>query len=262
MKYTGLSLIEGLEANGRRTFTVSEAMKRLRLPHKSVMEILARLRQSQRIVTLSHGLYALLHPSERKYGLRPLPVIDTLMKHRKIDYYVGLLSAADHWGAAHHKPQILQVITPKQITLRKAKNLRIRLYVQKHLPKVGIAQGKTESGYFKVSSPELTALDVLTYESVCGGFDNACLVIHDLMEQIKTENLLSSCKNYHILSSIQRLGYILEKFGASKKIVHPFKNWIKKQKSSPVALLSSIRKSGKVHSDWQVIENTKLNREP
>jgi hypothetical protein len=47
---------------------------------------------------------------------------------------------------------------------------------------------KTPSGYVKVSSPELTALDLLQFERHIGGLNRAATVIDELSESIKAEN--------------------------------------------------------------------------
>ena len=44
----------------------------------------------------------------------------------------------------------------------------------------GIAELKTDTGYMKLSSPELTALDLLRYPRTGAGLDNIATVIADL----------------------------------------------------------------------------------
>jgi predicted transcriptional regulator of viral defense system len=261
MKKMGLSLIENLQADGLRVFSLGDGMKRLKLSRKSVIEIVGRLKANRRVVALTSGLYALLHPSERKYGIRPLAVVDPLMKYRKTPYYVGLLSAADHWGAAEQKPMALQIVVPKQLNFRKAKDLNIRLHVKKFFPKKGIVTGKTETGYFNVSSPELTALDLLAYPHGSGGFDNICLVIQDLMEKMKVKELLSCSKGYGFPASVQRLGLILESYGAPEDLVLPIKKWIWKKRPSTVSLLPNHPREGRTHPEWWIVENVKIERE-
>lgn len=238
----GLSLIEGLESEGRTVFTINQAQKKLKLSHKATIEVLSRLKRNGRIVTLTRGLYALLHPSEKKVGIRPLTIIDPLMKYRQCNYYVALLSAADYWGTAHQKPMVLQIMVKNRLSLKRAKHLKIQHHLQKRYPKMGITTGKTTTGYFNISSPELTALDTLSYESACGGFDNISLVIKELITQMKPDDLLFSCKGYGMRTSVQKLEFILEYFGADKKLLAPLKQWVKEQ-------------------DWPAIETIKMRPE-
>ena len=262
MKNNGLELIDWFQSTGKSVFTVPEAEAHLKLPRKSILEILARLRHAGRLLTLTNGLYVIVHPSERKHGIRPLHVIDALMRYCQLPYYIGLLSAADFWGTAHHKPQLLQVIVSEQRKLRRLKDLRIQLHVQKHFLQSGIVQKTVDTGPISISSPELTALDVLTYESSCGGFDNVSLILNDLQTQLEAKKLIALGEEYPNLSSFQRLGFLLESFNAKQELLTPLRNWIKKQNPSPILLLASAPREGKLHPDWKVFENIKVELEP
>lgn len=211
---------------------------------------------------MTRGLYALWHPSERTWGIHPLPILDALMRLRKTPYYVGLLSAADYYGAAHHKPQVLQVIIPNQLVFRKARQLGMSFHVRKKFTTSGIVHIKNPSGLISFSSPELTALDLLYFETACGGFSNVCLVIHSLMSKINAADLENTLASYPISACIQRLGYLLEFFGAPAKILIPLKRWIKREKAAPVALSPSYPKKGHVHPLWKVVENARVDIEP
>ena len=265
MKYIrnkGFAFVEALEGDAKRTFTVSEAQQRLGVPKKHALAILGTLRRQKRIVTLTKGLYALWHPSERKQGLHPLPILDALMRFRKTGYYVGLLSAADHYGSAHHKPQVLQVVLPRQLQFRKAKNLRISFHAHKGFPLKGIVRVKNPGGTIAFSSPELTALDILYFESACGGFGNVCLVIHDLIRLLDRRNLKEMIQAYPHAASIQRLGFLMEYFKADPPLIKPVEQWAGQRTLAPVALSPGYPKKGRLRKNWGVIENASVEIEP
>lgn len=264
MKKIGFELLVWLQSKGRQTFTLQEAATHFNLSRKSILEILGRLRRSNYITTLTDGFYSIVHPSEREHGIRPLHVINAVMNYCHLTYYVGLLSAADFWGAAHHKPQVLQVIVSEQRMLRRLKDLRIELHVQKHFPKKGIVEKTNETGVFSISSIELTALDVITYESACGGFYNVCLIIDDLKSKIDIEKMIILAKEYPFFSSVQRLGFILEAFSEEEeaKKLQELKEWVIKQKPSLISLLPSNPRSGEIHHDWKIVKNVKMEFEP
>lgn len=257
----GFHLLQELQRTGRSVFTVAEAQSVLKGSRPAVMAILNRLRQNHLIVTLTNGLYAILQPTEQTHGLQPLRVLDLLMKHLDTGYYVGLLSAANHWGAAHHKPQILQVITAQRHFLRRLEDLRMEFYLKKTFPSMGILSAKTPFGYHQISAPELTALDVITYETRSGGFNNVCLVVRDLMASMQEKSLLDCGKNYGTVSSVQKLGYMMEMFGAPKKLYEPLKKWIRDQAGSPIPLYAKGERKGPIHQDWKIIENVSLELE-
>lgn len=258
---SGFQLIEALEAEGRCTFTIEDAMKHLDAGRENALGILGGLRRGKRVVSLTNGLYALWHPSERRWGIHPLPLLDDLMKYRNCPYYVGLLSAADYYGAAHHKPQVLQVIIPKQIRLRKAQELGISFHVFNKFYPEGLTSVKTQGGKSIFSSPERTILDLFYFESACGGLKNICLVIRDLIPKIKSEDLEKEINQYPYLSSIQKLGYMLEHFNSDKQLFNTLNNWATHNKLSNIALSARLPKRGKVHPLWHIIENAPVEGE-
>lgn len=257
----GFELVELFEAEGKRTFTIEEAARRLQTNRANTLAIIGNLRRAKRVIALTKGLYALWHPSERKWGIHPLPVLDALMSFRKSPYYVGLLSAADNYGAAHQKPQRLQVLIPKQLNFRRAQGLALSFHVNKSFPKVGIGMLKTPSGGVAISSPELTALDLFYFESACGGFGNICLVIRDIISKLNKENLKVVADSYPHPSSVQRLGYLLERLNADTVLLNILKKWADGASLSPVALTSSYPKKGPVHSRWRIVENASVEVE-
>ncbi|PJC65154.1 MAG: hypothetical protein CO021_00615 [Deltaproteobacteria bacterium CG_4_9_14_0_2_um_filter_42_21] len=261
MRYKGIKFLENLQAEGKRVVSLEETQKRLRLSRVAALKLLSRLQKSQRLVTLTDGLYALVPPSERRHGLHPLPVLHQLMKFCNVDYYVGLLSAAEHWGAAHHRPQVLQVMVPRLLPLRRAKKMRFDFHVRKHFPLRGITSFKTDSGPVGVSSRELTALDVLTYMSACAGFDNVGLILQELSPQLKEKELFALLDDYRPISSIQRLGVFLEFFGDQKRLVQRLKKYIQELKPSPVLLLPGEERRGDMDVTWSVLMNTEMEFE-
>ena len=83
-------------------------------------------------------------------------------------YYVALLSAASLHGAAHQQPQEFFVVTTfKQLTTKK-KGIRINYITKKDIPYNLLEKRKTDSGYVNISSPALTAADLVYYTNGVG----------------------------------------------------------------------------------------------
>lgn len=261
LRNKGFKLITAMEAEGRRVFTVEEAIISLKSKRKNALAILGGLGRAKRIFSLTKGLYALWHPSERNWGIHPLPILDALMNYRNCPYYVGLLSAADYYGTAHHKPQVLQVIIQKQMKFRKAKELAISFHVFNRFPSEGLSPVKTQGEMIIFSSPERTVLDLLYFESAGGGFKNICLVIRNLLSKFKKENLKRIIRAYPYSSSIQKLGYMVEYFGADKQLLSVLNEWARSKKLSNIALSSRLPKKGSVHPFWHIIENSIVEEE-
>src|SRR5579872_1807692 len=106
--------INMLQSQGRYYFTTADAEKALELTKVATINALRRLRLKNAIVSPAKGFYLILPPAYQILGCLPAEMfIPDLMKHLNQPYYVGFISAAQYYGAAHQKPQRFQVITSK-----------------------------------------------------------------------------------------------------------------------------------------------------
>ena len=109
-----LNFINELRAQGRFSFTVSEAENALGLKKVSCLNALHRLKKDKWLVSHARGFYLIVPPEYQAYGCLPAEMfISDLMHYWGLPYYVGFLSAAQYYGAAHQKPQRFQVVTLK-----------------------------------------------------------------------------------------------------------------------------------------------------
>lgn len=136
------------------------------------------------------------------------------MRYEHTSYYVGLLKAAELHGAAHQAVMEFQVVATKQIRPLRAGRARIAFYFRKDLDAVaaGIEEQKTDTGKMKVSSPELTILDLFRYPQASGGLDNIATILDELGPKADPEKLAALCPAFE-RSVVQRVGYLLSKAG-------------------------------------------------
>jgi len=91
------------------------------------------------------------------------------------------------------------------------KNTRIVfISTRKGIPQKWLKPIRGENGDFYVSKPELTAVDLITFQKEIGGLNRACTVLYELMEFVKFGKLDKPFFDYVPTSTIQRLGYLLE----------------------------------------------------
>lgn len=103
--------ILNLAARGRYNFTSSEIRQALGISAAAARQSLSRLAAKGDIASPARGFYVIVPPEYRQLGCLPADqFVPALMEHRKVRYYVGLLSAAQYHGAAHHRPQEFQVV--------------------------------------------------------------------------------------------------------------------------------------------------------
>ena len=68
---------------------------------------------------------------------------------------------------------------------------------------------KTDTGTMKVSSPELTAFDLLRYAHIVGTIDSITTVLADIGQKLRPEELSKLAPAFE-QTVIQRLGYLLD----------------------------------------------------
>lgn len=105
-----------------------------------------------------------------------------MMKDAGRPYYVALLKAAELHGASHQAVMEFQVVTDRQWKPIRGGRSKLAFYFRKDIESVGqgVEQRKTDTGSMRVSSPALTALDLIRYTHTSGGVDHAASVLNEL----------------------------------------------------------------------------------
>jgi predicted transcriptional regulator of viral defense system len=202
-----------LQSGGRISFTSEEATAALGIRHSAFQKSAARLQKKRLLFNPRHGFYVIVPPQYRTWEAPPPSwYIDDLMRHEGRAYYVGLLKAAEIHGATHHAVMEFQVVTDKQLSKIRAGRSFIAFYFRKNMAAglEGIESHKTDTGSMKISSAELTALDLLRYLHVVGGIDSAATILKDLGSRLEANKLAKLAVHFE-RTTIQRLGYLLDR---------------------------------------------------
>jgi predicted transcriptional regulator of viral defense system len=206
--------VEGLLARGRHTFTRAEAEGALASSPVATYHSLRRLLKSGWVAMPRRGFYLIVDPGHRQLGaLPPTAWIDDLMRFHDVPYYVGLLSAAAVHGAAHQQPQELQVVAGAVLRPLTVGRVRMRFFFRRRMDVAVTEQMKTSSGYVPVSTPEMTAYDLVRYRKGAGSIDHIATVLAELAEHLDAKELLAIAKKGEELPVIQRLGWLLDRTG-------------------------------------------------
>ena len=218
-----------------------------------------QIQAKKHIAQIRKGFYAIITPEYSKQGILPYHLyIDDLMKSLNKPYYVALLSASALYGAAHQQPMeyfvIAQTPAPRSIN---SKKLKISFLSKNTWEQDDIINKTTDAGYINVSSPELTALDLLAYLEKMG-LNRVTTVLHELAQSIKVSSLSRTIKKYPNTPVIQRLGYIMDKVLDEKKIAEVLLKSLKDRNVSPVLLSTQKPKNGELDETWKVIINMEI----
>lgn len=207
--------IAGLLSTGRVVFTSKEAEQALGIGRGAFLDAAERLQRRKALLSPRQGFYVAVPPQFASWGAPPPPwYIDALMRHEQQPYYVGLLKAAELHGATHQAVMEFQVVAAKRLPkIRAGRNL-IVFYYRKDMAAVtaAIEDRKTDTGTMKISSPALTALDLLRYSQAAGGIDNIATVLTDLAGKIDPAQL-AAISRVAERAVVQRLGHLLGYLG-------------------------------------------------
>jgi predicted transcriptional regulator of viral defense system len=207
--------IAGLLSTGQVVFTSSDAEQALHIGRGAFLDAAERLQRRKHLLNPRRGFYVIVPPQFASWGAPPPAwYIDALMQHDHQAYYVGLLKAAELHGATHQAVMEFQVVASKRLPkIRAGRNL-IVFYYRKEMRAVasGIEDHKTDTGTMKISTVELTALDLLRYPQAAGGIDNIATVLTDLGPKIDATKLATLSQNAE-RPIVQRLGYLLDRLG-------------------------------------------------
>lgn len=248
-----------LQEKGRYAFTFDDLRSYFDLSEESLLQGLFRYKQKKQVAQIRKGFYAIITPEYAKQGMLPYHLfIDDLMKSLNKPYYVALLSASALHGAAHQQPMeyyvIAQTPAPRSIN---GKKLKISFLSKNSWEADDIIQKTTDAGYINVSSPELTALDLLAYADK-NSMNRVTTVLHELAQTIKIAQLSRILKRYPNTPVLQRMGYIMDKVLNEKKIAEVLLKNLKDRNISPILLSTQKTKNGEMDETWKVVVNMEI----
>ena len=227
----------------------------------SLKSELVRLIDKQEIISLRKGFYLIIPPRYSKTGHLPIQLyIDKLFKSLNRNYYLGFYTAANFHGAAHQQPQkdYVMIANPMLKDIAK-KTYNIQFICASNWPEGNVELKKSDAGYFAVSSPALTAADLIHHHNKLGGINRILPVIEELTEAITLADLEQLLKWYPNTSTLQRMGLLIEELVGAPILTDAIKQHIDKRNYYPV-LMSPMknRKPGAVNNTWKVDVNVEL----
>ena len=118
-------------------------------------------------------------------------------------------------------------------------------------PSIGV---QTETGSMRVSTPEVTAYDLVRFSAAAGHLNNVATVLAELAEKIDPRKLAELAPR-HSAPDVQRLGYLLDSVG-QHDLAAPLQQALEQRRYRPV-LLAPAERPGEERPDdrWRIIRN-------
>ena len=248
--------IDGLQQTGRYSFAQHEALRELGISDSSLKKSLQRASSQGRILPLRRGFYVVVPLEYKAAGAVPAEwFIDDLMRFLGRPYYVGALSAATWHGAAHQRPQEMQVVIPDQLRPIQTRAVRIRFLRFAGMRNAQTEARRTQTGDIPISTPEWTAIDLIRFQKHYGSMDAAATVLAELAEALHPDQLAAAADHEPTNAYLQRLGWMLGFLGY-ETLTGPLHKLVSRRCPSFIPLNPSLEKrTGSRSARWNVIVN-------
>lgn len=230
----------------------------------SLAVALSRLVDGGWIVSPWQNFYVIVPIQYKLKGeVPPSYYIDELMQFLGRHYYVSLLTAAGLHGAGHQRAMSF-FVTVDGAPLRNAvrSGTKLLLFQKKDIDLRFTQEVRTEGGYMNVSSPLMTALDLVQDERKVGGLSRVAEVLYELAEKLDLGDEQLELIRQYGSPILQRFGYLLKVleleeledqwFGLCQKLGVKFKS---------VLLKPSVEKHEDDERDkrWKIIINQEID---
>lgn len=241
-----------IRADGRFGFSLTELVAKVGLDPVTARAQLARLEFVKPIYARA-DFYLIVRPEHRRVGAPPVEWwIDDFFKATKQSYYVGLLSAAALHGSSPQAIQVTQIVVEERRRPIRVGHLRLKFTLKKNASNTPVATPRGAMVPFKVSTPEATFLDLITYERKVGGMPRVFDVIAGLA--LTPRGLDEALAQPLDALLLQRAGFLLEHLGKPQlaaKVTHRLEG----VRLQPAPLrMSSDRQAPKIGANpWKVI---------
>src|SRR5690606_11980804 len=194
------------------SFPWNELINAIDKPATALKKELTYLTSKKEIIALRQNYYLIIPPRYSKQGKLPIELYcDKLFKYLRRDYYVSLYSAAKFHGASHQQIQRDYIITTGTPLLDITKNaIDLRFFTISNWPTKNIITRKSDAGYYKLSDPSLTAVDLIYHQTKLGGVNRMLAILEELAEEITLTNLQELLSWYPHKSALQRFGFLLD----------------------------------------------------
>ena len=256
--------IERLAPSGRYTFSKEDVRKAFpTMSAPTVDTALHRAVAKGRVFSPCRGFYVVVPEEYRLWKAVPQDVyMDRMMQYLQRKYYVSLLSAAEHHGAAHQAPMGFQVmVEPPVLRDKEREGYAIRYAERREIPMPYVERIEVPFGWLNISGPELTAVDLVAYPEHIGALTRAATVLEELSLKLDFSKLDVGFLKVASAPVFQRLGYLLDRVLKEEDIADGLLALMKsggiKMKAVPLRL-GTPANDAEVDKKWKVMVNQEI----
>ena len=243
--------LEAEYSRGRVSFTFDEFREIRELQPGAAKVALARAQRDHLVASPARGLYVIVPSEYRVDGAPPWQwYLDSLFAHLGAPYYAGLLTAAAQHGASVQGVQEVQIVTDRQVRERRVGRQHLVFVKSSRVARAPTVRQRTPTGSVRVSTPEMTMLDLVAYHRRSGGWGHVVSLLPDLAETSSHSGWTEALAVDPPVAHVQRLGYLLDLVEAPGTEV--LADWLGAHSCSVVMLIPGTD-DGAVDPRWKVV---------
>lgn len=260
------NLLDASERNGKLNLHTADIAQALPgVSAEALRQALRRQQRKGRIAPTSRGSqhWVIVPLQDASAGAPPLEAwLDAyLSKTLGVAYYVGLLSAAEVYGASPQAVMVTQVITSKTRRPMQVGRHRLVFFKSSRIAELPTRWHSTPHGRFKVSTPELTALDLVAHQQVAGGMARLTEVLKSLTSEMTTEGLRTALNAASEPPTAQRLGVLLSQLDQTQ-LADTVANWLANKRTRRIPLTPGLDASLESNLDTRFKVNVPAALQP
>jgi predicted transcriptional regulator of viral defense system len=233
-------LIDSAERNGKLNLRTEDIAKSLPdVSTDALRQALQRLQSKGRIVRASRGSghWVIVPLQDAIVGAPPLEawLHAYLAKTLGIPYYVGLLSAAEVYGASPYAVMVTQIMVPKPRRPLKVGRHQLVFLGRSNVATMPTQWHETQNGRFKVSTPDLTALELVQRQQIVGGASRVFEILQVLVKTFSEDGMSKALDAVHDVAAAQRLGTLFA-ISDQQQMANLVRGWLGNKRTRVVPL--------------------------
>lgn len=254
-----IALLATWERERKHRISISELRQRLGRDARGVVSDLVQKGLLERI---SPGLY-LIHPFRSLSRPRAVsaPVVAAALLADEPYYLGGWWAFTLHRLAQQVYGSLLDAYVTRERRPRRLRSVRLVFHV---LPSTafdyGIETVRIEETDVRVSDADRTVLDALDYPKTFGDLRTALQLVEPALTRVDRKQLVAYAAQGSPPSTCQRLGVLLERRGATPRLLAPLARRTR-ETTSLLSMLPDAPRTGKVNTKWRVVENDQESSE-
>lgn len=251
--------VDALAFRGRFVFTLDDAAKAAGTTPAAAKLSIHRAANDGALFSPARGLWVIVPVEYRAEGIPPWRnFLDPMLRRERRSYYVGLLTAAAEHGASGQAAQEVQVVADRPRDTIEAGRMRIVFVTRGDAARAPVREMVAPMGRIPVSTPAMTALDLVAYPRRAGGWGNVASVLADLLDEVTPDDMGAVVSMPPATSDAQRLGFLLERLGAAPGVTSTIARCLETRSTTFVPLDPAAERIGPRDSRWRVIENVEI----